>query len=54
MDKHKENGILLVCDEVLKCYGEVETMKKETELYKCIEIKKILITSLNTAKENKQ
>ena len=33
MDKHKENGILLVRDEVLKCYGEVETMKKETELY---------------------
>ena len=33
MDKHKENGISLVRDEVLKCYGEVETMKKETELY---------------------
>ena len=33
MDKHKENGILLVCDEVVNCYGEVDAMKKETELY---------------------
>lgn len=33
MDKHKENGILLVRDEVLEYRGEVDTMKKEIELY---------------------
>lgn len=33
MDKYKENGILLVQNKVLNCYGEVDTMKKETELY---------------------
>ena len=33
MDKHKENGILLVRNKVLNCYGEVDDMKKETELY---------------------
>lgn len=33
MDKYKENGILLVQNKVLNCYGEVDIMKKETELY---------------------
>ena len=33
MDKHKENGILLVCDKVLNYFGEVDDMKKEIELY---------------------
>ena len=33
MDKYKENGILLVQNKVLNCYGEVDDMKKETELY---------------------
>ena len=33
MDKCKENGILLVQNKVLNCYGEVDNMKKETELY---------------------
>ena len=33
MDKHKENGISLVLDKVVNCYGEVDAMKKETELY---------------------
>lgn len=33
MDKHKENGILLVHDKVLEYRGEVDTMKKEIELY---------------------
>ena len=33
MDKHKENGILLVRDKVLEYRGEVDTMKKEIELY---------------------
>ena len=33
MDKYKENGILLVRDEVLEYRGEVDTMKKEIELY---------------------
>lgn len=33
MDKHKENGISLVRDEVLEYRGEVDTMKKEIELY---------------------
>lgn len=33
MDKYKENGILLVRDKVLNCCGEVDIMKKETELY---------------------
>ena len=33
MDKRKENGISLVRDEVLEYHGEVDTMKKEIELY---------------------
>ena len=33
MDKYKENGILLVQNKVLNCCGEVDDMKKETELY---------------------
>ena len=33
MDKHKENGISLVHDKVLEYRGEVNTMKKEIELY---------------------
>ena len=33
MDKHKENGILLVQREVVECCVEVDNMKKETELY---------------------
>ena len=33
MDKHKENGILLVYDNVLKCVEEVDDLKKEVELY---------------------
>ena len=33
MDKHKENGILLVRYKVLEYRGEVEEMKKEIELY---------------------
>ena len=33
MDKYKENGILLVRDKVLEYRGEVDTMKKEIELY---------------------
>ena len=33
MDKHKEFGILLVLDKVLEYRGEVDTMKKEIELY---------------------
>ena len=44
MDKHKENGILLVRDKVLEYRGEVDTMKKEIELYNDIykEISEIL------------
>ena len=33
MDKYKENGISLVPDKVLEYHGEVDTMKKEIELY---------------------
>ena len=33
MDKYKDNGILLVHGKVLNCCGEVDSMKKETELY---------------------
>ena len=33
MDKHKENGILLVYDKVLNYSKEVDNMKKEIELY---------------------
>ena len=33
MDKYKENGILLVCDQVINYGGEVDKMKKEIELY---------------------
>ena len=33
MDKHKENGILLVPDKVLQCGEEVNDLKKEVELY---------------------
>ena len=33
MDKYKENEILLVHNKVLDYYGEVDTMKKEIELY---------------------
>lgn len=33
MDKHKENGILLVPRNVLKCGEEVDDLKKEVELY---------------------
>lgn len=33
MDKYKENGILLVPDKVLEYRREVDTMKKEIELY---------------------
>ena len=33
MDKHKENGILLVHDNVLNYHGEEQDMKKEIELY---------------------
>ena len=33
MDKYKENGILLVPDNVLKCGEEVNDLKKEVELY---------------------
>ena len=33
MDKYKENGILLVRDKVLEYRGEVDTMKKEIDLY---------------------
>ena len=33
MDKHKENGILLVPSKVVKFDGEVLTMEKERELY---------------------
>ena len=36
MDKHKENGILLVQNEVVECYIEVDDMRKETELYNSI------------------
>ena len=36
MDKYKENGILLVSNEVIKCCVEVDDMKKETELYNSI------------------
>ena len=36
MDKRKENGILLVSNEVIKCCVEVDDMKKETELYNSI------------------
>ena len=44
MDKHKENGILLVHDKVLEYRGELDTMKKEIELYNDIykEISEIL------------
>lgn len=44
MDKHKENGILLVQSKVLEYRGEVDTMKKEIELYNDIykEISEIL------------
>ena len=44
MDKYKENGILLVHDKVLEYRGEVDTMKKEIELYNDIykEISEIL------------
>lgn len=33
MDKHKENGILLVPDKVLQYDEEVNDLKKEVELY---------------------
>ncbi len=33
MDKHKENRILLVRDKVLEYHGEVDTVKKEIDLY---------------------
>jgi Mor family transcriptional regulator len=33
MDKHKENGILLVPDKVLQYGEEVNDLKKEVELY---------------------
>ena len=33
MDKHKENGILLVHNEVLECVEGVDILKKEVELY---------------------
>lgn len=33
MDKYKENGILLVRDEVVEYVEEVDIMKKEVELY---------------------
>ena len=33
MDKHKENGILLVPDNMLKYDEEVNDLKKEVELY---------------------
>lgn len=33
MDKHKENGILLVHNQVLKCVEEVDILKKEVDLY---------------------
>ena len=33
MDKYKDNGILLVHNKVLDYCGEVDTMKKEIELY---------------------
>ena len=36
MDKYKENGILLVSNEVIKCCVEVDDMKKETESYNSI------------------
>ena len=31
MDKHKENGILLVPRNVLKCVEEVDDLKKEVK-----------------------
>ena len=36
MDKCKENGILLVHQEVLKCDKELDDLKKETELYNAV------------------
>ena len=36
MDKHKENGILLVHQEVIKYDKEVDNLKKETELYNAV------------------
>ena len=33
MDKHKENGILFVCEKVIQYNEEVIAVKKETELY---------------------
>lgn len=33
MDKHKENGILLVRDEVIEYVEEVDILKKEVDLY---------------------
>ena len=36
MDKHKENGILLVPREVLQYNEEVDKMKKETDLYNSV------------------
>lgn len=33
MDKHNENGLLLVTSKVLNCCIEVNDMQKETELY---------------------
>ena len=36
MDKYKENGILLVSNEMIKCCVEVDNMKKETDLYNSI------------------
>ena len=36
MDKHKENGILLVRQEVIKYDEGVDILKKETELYNAV------------------
>ena len=33
MDKHKENGILLFCDEVIEYVEGVDILKKEVDLY---------------------
>lgn len=33
MDKHKDNGILLVPKNMLQCVEEVDDLKKEVELY---------------------
>ena len=36
MDKNKENGILLVHDEMIQYIEEVDNMKNETDLYNAV------------------